>query len=74
MVLLLKACINDPSYNIVINKSWYKIVRKEKKQTLKTGFPDGVGVAETRDDVVADREGEPQLVRASFLQSEPYSL
>jgi hypothetical protein len=52
----------------------YNSQKGEEAQTLETRFPDGVGVPETRDNVVADSKAEAQLVRASFLQSEPDSL
>jgi hypothetical protein len=42
--------------------------------TFDAGLPDGVGVAESGDDVVADREGELEPVGGSFLEREPHAL
>ena len=42
--------------------------------TFDAGLPDGVGVAEAGDDVVADGEGELEPVGRAFLEGEPHAL
>lgn len=42
--------------------------------TFDAGLPDAVGVAEAGDDVVADGEGELELVQGAFLEGEPHPL
>jgi hypothetical protein len=42
--------------------------------TFEPRLPDGVGVAEAGDDVVADGEGELEPVRGAFLEGEPHAL
>ncbi|RWV95042.1 hypothetical protein GW17_00042367 [Ensete ventricosum] len=43
-----------------------------RKLTFDASLPYCVGVSETRDDVVADREGKLQPVMATFLQGKPH--
>lgn len=42
--------------------------------TFDAGLPDGIGVAEAGDDVVADGEGELELVEGALLEGEPDAL
>jgi len=46
----------------------------ESALTFEAGLPDGVGVAEAGDDVVADGEGELEPVGRAFLEGEPHAL
>lgn len=48
--------------------------REKKKVTLKTSFPDSVGVPQARNNVIADLNRESQMIMGSFFQGKPYSF